>query len=181
MEENKYGEYAQAIIGCSAEEGYSFNHIQHINYNISMVELQNGTNNSENIINRINSHKYLTKKDFEKIRIHLLINEYINKNKIKSIDLKMYKICSEKDIEIKKITRYIKENCFDSKLHYDRINYKKEYKEFTRECDYGLRSLKCDIIKESERLNKSINGKDKSTFNLFFLEKIKKIDCRHNY
>ena len=86
----------------------------------------------------------------------------------------IYKVCKEKDVEIKKMTRLIKENCFDSKLHYDRNNYEKEYEEFTRECDYGSCLLECDVVKESKQLNKSINGKDKCTFHLFFLEKIKK-------
>ena len=170
---NRYGEFIQVVIATdTAAEGYSFNHIQR---EIILFPWWNYSKIEQIIARgiRAGSHKYLTKKDWDKIvKIYLLVSTYKINNVEKSIDLDTYKICKEKDVDMKKIYRIIKENSFDCSLFYNRNNYKKEYKDYLRECDYDVCKLECDVKKECEIEKEPCDGSDKSTYNLYHLQKI---------
>ena len=83
------------------------------------------------------------------------------KGELKSNDLDVYKICKDKDVDMRKIYRIIKENSFDCSLFYERNKYKENFNNFMRECDYNICSLKCDVINECSDLKIACDGSDK--------------------
>ncbi|ABF82117.1 hypothetical protein MIV087L [Invertebrate iridescent virus 3] len=141
---NLKGEYISTILGSRViMEGFSFKNIQseyilspHWNYSETSQIIARGL--------RLGSHNDLKKNN---IKFEVRIYHYVslaNKNyPAESIDLHMYEIAEEKDLEIQKILRYIKEAAFDCRLNQQRNTITNRKFDGTRNCEYSSCSYEC--------------------------------------
>ena len=165
-EKNKDGSYIQLIIASDTiVEGFSFFHIQREIiitpwYNFSKIDqiIARGI--------RAKSHRYLQNKTVE---ISLLVSVCTHLKTYDSIDLEQYTRSILKDKEIKKIYRLLKESSFDCHIAYNRNKSMSQYKDNTRECDYEKCDYECDVKKECLKLKKDCDGKDRTTYNLYYI------------
>lgn len=143
-EKNVYGDYIQVFIGSDKiSEGITLKDVLHThivtpkwNYGaISQIICRT---------HRINSHSTLEKLGIpymSRIYQHtiLLSKENTVDN---NIDIKMYKICEDKDIKIKEIERIIKKISVDCILNRKEI-LTSSLEDYSRECDYKRCKYKC--------------------------------------
>ena len=169
-EKNKKGQFIQLIIASDTiSEGYSFFHIQR---EIIMTPWYNFSKIDQIIARgiRAKSHRYLDNKEIE---ISLLVSVCTHEKTYDSIDLEQYMISILKDKEIKKMYRILKESSFDCQMFYDRNKSVAEYRNNTRECDYEQCKYECDVKKECLDLKNDCDGKDRSTYNLYYIHEKK--------
>ena len=178
QEDNKNGYYINVIIGSKViSEGFTLKNIQsehiltpHWNYSETSQAIARGW--------RTGSHDHLLK-DNENIilNIYLHVSQY---HTLVSIDLRMYEISENKDINIKKIERLIKETAFDCALTYKR-NFVNGF-DGERECQYTSCDYECDGITKDKFILDD-DEIDITNYNLYYyneisyilIEEIKKI------
>lgn len=166
---NKNGEYIKVIIGSRLiSEGLSFKNVQqefiitpHWNYSETEQAIARGI--------RFRSHE-----DLENPVV--TITQTVarpSKDKLTSIDLKMYQISEIKDINIKRITRVLQSTAVDCALNYKR-NYNPKAADYTRECNYGECKYSCKGIKMDEVFSGiPENELDLSTYQLYYINRYK--------
>ena len=168
---NKEGKKIRVILGSSIiSEGFTFKNIQKV---IIQTPHWNYSKLSQAIARsyRAGSHKDLEyKKDLQVEIYQQVAIPDIKDGYKKSIDIKMYKYSEEKDIEIKKMERLIKEISFDCALNYDR-NRSSVSQNKSRECEYSDCNYKCDgIISNKDGRPEKPKKIDYSTYNLYYSE-----------
>ena len=173
---NAKGEYIQLIVGTDTiTQGYSIKDIQEMHvhdppWNYSTLEQAIGRVVRRDSHDTINKILQAAGKNDAKVNIFLYaaIPNFIStigkkflsdqkkledKNLIywNSIDLKKYILMSEKDKEIKKIEKLLKENAFDCPLFYNR-NIRKFADNGSRECEYSSCEYSCTGVDMKEVL-----------------------------
>lgn len=170
QEDNKNGDYINVIIGSKViSEGFTLKNIQsehiltpHWNYSETSQAIARGW--------RTGSHDHLLK-DNENIilNIYLHVSRYPT---LVSIDLRMYEMSENKDINIKKIERLIKETAFDCALTYKR-NFVEGF-DGQRECQYTTCDYECDGITKDKFILED-NEIDTTNYNLYYYNEISSI------
>ena len=167
---NKNGQKIRIVLGSNiVSEGFTFKNVQtvviqtpHWNYSKLTQAIARSY--------RAGSHKDL--EDDKDLKVQIYQQAAIPSGGIKdSIDCKMYKYSEDKDMEIKKMERVVKESAFDCALNYDR-NISVSSQDKSRECDYTDCRYKCDEIL-SDKTGRPLDPKqiDNNTFNLFYSKK----------
>ena len=163
---NKSGNKIRVILGSNiVSEGFTFKNVQivviqtpHWNYSKLTQAIARSY--------RAGSHKDL--QDLKDLKIEIYQQAAISKNQKDSIDLKMYKHSENKDIDIKKMERIVKESAFDCALNYER-NRSTGLINNSRDCEYSDCNYFCDDIL-SNNFGKPEPPKtiDYGTYNLYY-------------
>ena len=162
---NYKGEYIQVIIGSRViGEGISLKNVRNINI---LTPHWNYSETDQAIARgiRAGSHRVLIEKGLNPIVEIFQRVSIPNDKSIMSIDLFMYQKSEVKDISIKSMERLLKESAFDCQLNYDRNI---SIYENMRECEYMNCDYKCQGIK-----NIDIKNEDLSTYNLYYIDKVR--------
>ena len=161
---NYKGEYIQVIIGSRViGEGISLKNVRNINI---LTPHWNYSETDQAIARgiRAGSHKILIEKGLNPI-VEIFQRVSIPNDNSLSIDLFMYEKSEAKDISIKSMERLLKESAFDCQLNYDRNI---SIYENMRECEYMNCDYKCQGIKDPD-----IHNEDLSTYNLYYIDKVR--------
>lgn len=161
--DNMNGKIINVILGSDViMEGYSLNNIQteiiltpHWNYSETDQAIARGY--------RFGSHRALINAGISPV-VEIFQTISIPDNTTPSIDLAIYKVAEDKDIDIKQIERIIKESAFDCALNYDR-NHIVGY-DGQRNCDYNSCDYKCDGIPDIPP--KELTYLDYSTYQIYY-------------
>ena len=165
--ENMNGDYINVIIGSKIiGEGFTFKNVQVVEILTPHWNLAE-TDQAISRGYRFGSHRDLTdciagseRAGCIDISYDIFLRVSLSEQD-KSCDLNIYEIAEQKDIEIKKIERLIKEVSIDCYINYDR-NIRDSSLDGTRDCEYKVCDYKCDG---------NIEGAvDSSTYDLFYIE-----------
>lgn len=163
---NVNGRLYSVLIGSGLiSEGYTFKDVE---FEHILAPAWNYTRLDQAIARgiRYGSHDRLLKvKEEVVVKVYLYAAVPVSDSN-KSIDLRMYKISEEKDVNIKIIEKAIKEVSFDCKLNYERNSRKNDY---SRECEYDLCKYECYEI---DSLDDKV---DDITYNIYYNEEDKEI------
>ena len=164
-DDNINGRLYSILIGSGLiSEGYTFKDIE---FEHILSPAWNYTRLDQAIARgiRYGSHDRLLKvKDEVVVKVYLYAAVPVPDSN-KSIDLRMYKISEEKDINIKMIEKVIKEASFDCEINYNR-NFRQN--DYSRECEYDLCKYECY---EVDTLDDKV---DDITYNIYYNEEDKK-------
>lgn len=122
--DNKNGEHIKFVLGSSkVEVGFSLWNVRHVHimepwYNFSKIDQVIGRSL------RSNSHKQLDKTERDVVIYHHML--YDNNNIENNLGFKYYTRCIEKEADINKIGKFLKEKAVDYILNYNQ-NYNKQY------------------------------------------------------
>lgn len=163
---NIHGDIIKVIIGSKViSEGVSFYNIQK-EYIITPWYNYSETDQAIARGYRLNSHRYLIDAgETPSVDVYQYVSMPIDN--AKSIDLNMYELSENKDISIKRISRYLMESSIDCSLNYYR-NYIKNH-DGKRECEYQKCKFKCDDI-DMKIVKRGIDTDtlDLSTYRLYY-------------
>ena len=161
---NYKADYIQVIIGSRViGEGISLKNVRNINI---LTPHWNYSETDQAIARgiRAGSHKVLIEKGLNPT-VDIFQRVSIPTDNSLSIDLFMYEKSEAKDISIKSMERLLKESAFDCQLNYDRNI---SIYENMRECEYMNCDYKCQGI-----TNIDIKDEDLSTYNLYYIDKVR--------
>ena len=175
MTDNMNGDIIKVLIGSTViSEGFSLKNVQEIHI---LTPHWNYADTSQAIARgiRLGSHKDLINSNIVPI---IKIYQHVSTTNdvvTMSLDLHKYEISEDKDINIKKIERLLKEAAFDCYLNYDRNIIGNNEGELgctringcrdTRECDYMNCNYTCDGQLPGGQLP---GGLDLSTYQLYY-------------
>lgn len=136
------GKFISVIIGSRViMEGFSFKNIQaeyiltpHWNFSETSQIIARGF--------RLGSHSELIKNGISpNVKIFLIVALPDSSD---SIDLHMYQISEQKDFQMQKVIRMLKESAFDCVLNKERNTVLNKNLDFTRDCEYSTCEYKCE-------------------------------------
>lgn len=151
--ENRYGEYIKVIIGTPVtRDGINLSNVLQI-HTIAPGWNQASTYQAESRAIRSTSHVDLLSEERERLkklgknpddaRVDIKIYRHASVIKdIVTVDLQMYQLSEEKDIEIKRILRMMKQSATDCQIHYNR-NVRSGDVDYSSKCDYDICHYKC--------------------------------------
>lgn len=167
------GRYVRVIIGSHVVgEGKTFKHVKRA-YILTPFWNTPTIDQAVGRVVRVNSHTdFLDPNDrFVKIfRLVAIPAETENMSYDGSIDLRMYKVSEDKDVQIKSIERLLKESAVDCAINYNR-NVLKTDVPFSKECDYMDKcNYECDYIDKKYYIKEWIGDRITDTYNLYYAD-----------
>jgi hypothetical protein len=163
QDRNRNGEYCRVILGSRiASEGFTFKNVR----NIHILTLHwNYTETLQAIARaiRFGSHRSLMDHPAQIIPVRIYQHACLT-DPLPSIDLQMLRVAQEKDVLIRRMTRFIKEISFDCPLVYVR-NYVADGT--PRDCDYEACDYTCA---QTETADNQPTQDDLTTYRLYYQE-----------
>ena len=167
--ENMTGDYINVIIGSKIiGEGFTFKNVQVVEILTPHWNLAE----TDQAISR--GYRFGSHRDLIDSGVDVTYNVFLRVSLAeddRSCDLNIYEIAEQKDIEIKKIERLIKEVSIDCYINYDRNKKDAEF-DGTRECEYESCDYRCDGRENASGVEGVSLGSaegDSSTYDLFYI------------